>query len=111
MKLSWLFISVVLIHSFFTCASAAGHVEDTHHQSVDVVSDNVHDIEYQNSDESSDKAQTDVEHEHQFHAHTSCLTGYGISVSAAPVTHASTAKSVEFGQSITHQPPVPPPNA
>lgn len=107
MKLSWLLISIVLIHSFFTCASAAGHIEDSSHQSVDVVFDLDHDTEHQ----SAIDEQPNLDHEHQFHAHISCLTGYGISVSAAPVILASTANLVEFGKSITHQPPVPPPNA
>ncbi|WP_224798353.1 hypothetical protein [Idiomarina abyssalis] len=107
MKISWLLIVVVLIHSFFTCASAAGHIEDSSHQSVDVVFDSDHDIEHK----SSTTEQSALDHEHQFHAHISCITGYGIAVSATPVILASNSNSVDFGQSLTHQPPVPPPNA
>lgn len=107
MKLSWLLITVVLIHSFFTCASAAGHVEDTNHQSVDIVFDADHAAEHQQTND----VQPEIDHEHQFHAHISCITGYGVFVSVTPVIVASNAKSSTFGQSLTHQPPVPPPNA
>lgn len=81
-------------------------MEDANHQSVDIVFDSQHDVEHQDNDDE----QPEVEHEHQFHAHTSCITGYGISVAATPVILASTSNPVGFGQSLTHQPPVPPPN-
>lgn len=104
MKLSWLLITIVLIHSFFTCASAAGHVEDPNHQSVDIVFDTNHDKEHSPSE-------SDAEHEHPFHAHISCITGYGYNIANSPVILASQPTQIIFGQSLTHQPPVPPPNA
>jgi len=106
MKLSWLLIIVVLIHSFFTCASTAGHLEDSSHASVDVVFDSDHGVEHQHAN----AEQPESEHKHQFHAHVSCITGYGIAVSVSPVVLASNALAVKFDESLAHQPPVPPPN-
>ncbi|MDV6315317.1 hypothetical protein [Idiomarina sp. HP20-50] len=108
MKVSWLLIAIVLIHSFFTCATAAGHVEDASHSSVDIVFDTNHDLEHRTESLLPD---SDIGHEHQFHAHVSCITGYGVNVSASPVITEAQPTPVTFDKSLAHQPPVPPPNA
>ncbi|MCK7458754.1 hypothetical protein [Idiomarina aminovorans] len=107
MKIPWLLITVILIHSFFTCAAAVGHMEDSSHSSVDIVFDTNHDLEHRSDSEASHE----VSHDHQFHAHVSCITGYGICFSACPVITDAQPTSVTFDKSLAHQPPVPPPNA
>ena len=108
MKISWLLITVILIYSFFTCASVVAHMEDASHSSVDVVFDVNHGLEHSPNSSSLDLEQG---HDHQFHAHVSCITGYGISVSACPVITEAQPTAVIFDKGLAHQPPVPPPNA
>ncbi|RUO68956.1 hypothetical protein CWI78_07465 [Idiomarina ramblicola] len=83
-------------------------MEDASHSSVDIVFDANHDLEHTSEPSSLD---SDLGHDHQFHAHVSCITGYGIGVSACPVITDAQSIAAVFGKGLAHQPPVPPPNA
>ncbi len=107
MKLAWLFIVVALIHSFFTCAVAAGHLSDGVQQVIEV------DAECQSPTEDCVESGlcADADREHDVHAHSSCIAGKANLFAAQPISLASQPTAFVFGQSITHQPPLPPPNA
>jgi hypothetical protein len=53
----------------------------------------------------------DPNHEHQFHAHVSCLTGYSIVSKAIPYQSIAIEHISPFFDSNDKQPPTPPPNA
>jgi len=105
-KTVWSLIVIILLHSFFTCAVAAGHVEDTEH-TFDYA--HQHHVHNDHQEESSDSL--DPNHEHQFHAHISCITGYSISPEATPCQSSVIAHKSLFFDSNDNQPPTPPPNA
>ncbi|MDN4501812.1 hypothetical protein QX776_05340 [Alteromonadaceae bacterium BrNp21-10] len=100
-RLIWSLIIITLVHSFFTCAATAGHVEDPHH-AYDYAHDQTHDIEADN--------ELDPNHEHQFHAHVSCLIGYDAHIIHAQKPTTAIPTALCFFQSKDNQPPVPPPN-
>ncbi|AGM36505.1 MULTISPECIES: hypothetical protein [Idiomarina] len=107
MKISWFLILTVLIHSSFACAPVAGTFSQSSIKSAGVAYDLVLEIERENQD--LNKSIYDSKQQTQ--PHISCITGYNLLISAVPVILAPNSNSVGFDQSLTHQPPVPPPNA
>ncbi|EKE82891.1 hypothetical protein [Idiomarina xiamenensis] len=133
MKLSYALIIVMLLHSFFSCAKAVGHVDDPLH-SVDSVFDSDHNLSndigllclsataqnncaqvdrqaVSHSDSQFDShSDTEQPHQHTYHAHVSCFIGYQIGLSPITPMFSHNNRLTVQRNSLTHQPPVPPPN-
>ncbi len=105
-KVIWSLIVVILLHSFFTCAVAAGHVEDNDHTFDYAHQDHTH-----NDQEAESPDNIDPDHEHQFHAHISCITGYSLTSAAIPCPNLAISHRLLPFDSNDNQPPTPPPNA
>ncbi|MDN7128069.1 hypothetical protein J6J08_11860 [Pseudidiomarina sp. 1APR75-33.1] len=96
----------MFFHSLFTCAVSAGHVEITDH-TFDYAYQNHAHAEHQS--DSYDRFESD--HQHQFHAHISCITGYATFNPEAPSPTLAIAHQLLPFDSNDNQPPVPPPNS
>lgn len=103
-KLVWSLIMVMLLHSFFTCAVAAGHVEDSEH-SFDYAYEG-----HSYSEHNENTSDSEPNHEQQFHAHVSCITGYAPLCSEKVSPALAIAHKLLPFDSKDNQPPVPPPN-
>ncbi|RUO48810.1 hypothetical protein CWE21_05495 [Pseudidiomarina aquimaris] len=105
-KTIWSFIIIILLHSFFSCAVAAGHVEDNEHTFDFALEHHVH-TEHQ----SDIPDNLDPNHDHQFHAHVTCFTGYSLVAELLLCPAAAIAHTKTSFINNPSQPPTPPPNA
>ncbi|RUO35917.1 hypothetical protein CWE13_10215 [Aliidiomarina shirensis] len=96
----------MLVHSFFACAVAVGHVEDTQHTFDYAYQSHTHTDHNTSSHENSD-----IDNEHQFHAHVTCIIGYASFCSSDPSPALAIVQRIISFDSNDKQPPVPPPNA
>lgn len=100
-------IVVILLHTFFTCAVAAGHSTDGEH----TYDYSFHEHSHNDTNENILDNIEGSDHEHNFHAHVSCITGYSITFQNSYGPTLAIAHIDTSFVSKTNQPPVPPPNA
>ncbi len=101
-RFAWSLVLIMLLHSLFSCAVAADHADNSHHSYHYNVDSHSH------GQPATEDAEPD--HDHQFHAHVSCITSYD-SVQTRGLTPEQAIDSrILCFESQQQQPPVPPPN-